>query len=82
MRASLSGSGRTTCIPMPGPRWPDSEPGLWVGIAGNQTARAGSLLRGLGLPADMIASSDDWGVTKPDPGFFRKMIEVSPYSPG
>ena len=26
----------------------------------------------------MIATSDDWGVTKPDPGFFRKMIEVSP----
>ena len=52
--------------------------GLWVGIAGNQTARAGGILRDLGLPADMIATSDDWGVTKPDPGFFRKMIEVSP----
>ena len=56
--------------------------GLWVGIAGNQTARAGSILRGLGLPADMIATSDDWGVSKPDPGFFRKMIEVSPCRPG
>ena len=52
--------------------------GLWVGIAGNQTARAGGILRGLGLPADMIATSDDWGVAKPDSGFFRKMIEVSP----
>jgi hypothetical protein len=31
--------------------------GLWVGIAGNQTARAGGLLCGLGLPADMIATS-------------------------
>ena len=55
--------------------------GLWVGIAGNQTVRAGGILRGLGLPADMIATSDDWGVTKPDPGFFRKMIEVSPFGP-
>jgi FMN phosphatase YigB (HAD superfamily) len=36
----------------------------------------------LGLPADMIATSDDWGVSKPDPGFFRKMIEVSPVGPG
>jgi HAD superfamily hydrolase (TIGR01549 family) len=57
------------------------EAGLWVGIAGNQTARAGGILRGLGLPADMIATSDDWGVAKPDPGFFRKMIEVSPCGP-
>jgi hypothetical protein len=30
----------------------------------------------------MIATSDDWGVTKPDPGFFQKMIEVSPCGPG
>ena len=54
---------------------------LWVGIAGNQTARAGGILRDLGLPADMIATSDDWGVTKPDPGFFEQMIEVSPCEP-
>src|SRR5579863_9365463 len=31
--------------------------GLWVGIAGNQTVRAGGILRDLGLPADMIATS-------------------------
>jgi integrase len=37
------------------------EDGLWVGIAGNQTTRAGRLLRDLRLPADMIATSDDWG---------------------
>ena len=30
----------------------------------------------------MIATSDDWGVAKPDPGFFEKMIEVSPAGPG
>jgi HAD superfamily hydrolase (TIGR01662 family) len=50
--------------------------GLWVGIAGNQTVRAGGILRSLELPADMIATSDDWGVTKPDPGFFRQMIKL------
>jgi HAD superfamily hydrolase (TIGR01549 family) len=69
--------------------YPDARPalarlrndGLWVGIAGNQTARAGGLLRGLGLPADLIATSDDWGVTKPDLGFFEKMIDVSPAGP-
>ena len=35
--------------------------GLRVGIAGNQTSRAGGLLRSLELPADMIATSDDGG---------------------
>ena len=55
--------------------------GLWVGIAGNQTVRAGGLLRNLGLPADMIATSDDWGVSKPDPEFFRQMIAAVPYGP-
>ncbi len=54
--------------------------GLWVGIAGNQTVRAGGILRELELPADMIATSDDWGVSKPDPGFFRQMLEVTPGS--
>lgn len=56
--------------------------GLWVGIAGNQTARAGKILRELGLLADMIATSDDWGVSKPAPGFFQTMIDVSPGGAG
>jgi len=55
--------------------------GLWVGIAGNQTARAGKLLHGLDLPADMIATSDDWGVSKPDPAFFARMIAAVPGVP-
>ena len=55
--------------------------GLWVGIAGNQTVRAGKLLKGLDLPADMIATSDDWGVSKPDPVFFLRMIEAVPGRP-
>jgi HAD superfamily hydrolase (TIGR01549 family) len=55
--------------------------GLWVGIAGNQTARAGGLLHGLDLPADMVATSDDWGVSKPDPGFFRRMLTEAPGGP-
>jgi FMN phosphatase YigB (HAD superfamily) len=52
--------------------------GLWVGIAGNQTVRAGGILRGLDLPADVIATSGDWGVSKPDPEFFRRMLEMAP----
>lgn len=52
--------------------------GLWLGIAGNQTVRAGGLLRGLDLPSDLIATSDDWGVSKPDPAFFEHVVEAAP----
>lgn len=54
------------------------ENGAWVGIAGNQTVRAGGLLRGLDLPTDFIATSDDWGVQKPDVAFFERVIEAAP----
>jgi HAD superfamily hydrolase (TIGR01549 family) len=54
--------------------------GYFVGIAGNQTARAGQFLRELNLPCDVLATSDDWGVTKPSPDFFAKLIEASGYS--
>jgi HAD superfamily hydrolase (TIGR01662 family) len=56
--------------------------GIWVGIAGNQTARAGSILRSLDLPADMIATSDDWGAAKPDPAFFRALLAAAPCPAG
>ncbi|WP_235834443.1 HAD family hydrolase [Actinomadura logoneensis] len=52
--------------------------GLWVGIAGNQTVRAGGILRSLDLPSDMIATSDDWGVSKPDTGFFQCVVDAAP----
>ncbi|MFC5186676.1 HAD family hydrolase [Actinomadura harenae] len=52
--------------------------GLWVGIAGNQTVRAGGILRSLDLPSDLIATSDDWGVSKPDTDFFRCVVDAAP----
>jgi HAD superfamily hydrolase (TIGR01549 family) len=55
--------------------------GLWVGIAGNQTVRAGGILRSLDLPADLIATSDDWGVSKPDPAFFDAVATATPARP-
>jgi HAD superfamily hydrolase (TIGR01549 family) len=57
------------------------EIGLWVGIAGNQTVRAGQILRGLNLPADLVATSGDWGTAKPDPAFFARVIEAAPGEP-
>jgi HAD superfamily hydrolase (TIGR01549 family) len=55
--------------------------GVWVGVAGNQTVRAGEILRGLNLPADLIVTSGEWGVAKPDPAFFAHIIEVAPAAP-
>ncbi|MFE3445463.1 HAD family hydrolase [Nocardia sp. NPDC059180] len=53
------------------------ERGLWVGIAGNQTARAAELLRALDLPCDDIATSGEWGVAKPDPAFFDRVVDFA-----
>lgn len=55
--------------------------GFWVGIAGNQTARAGELLNQLALPVDSIATSGEWGVAKPDAGFFDRVIAMAPGEP-
>lgn len=55
--------------------------GTRVIIAGNQTSRAGDLLRGLDLPADLIVTSGDWGVAKPQPEFFQRVLEVAQAAP-
>ncbi|QMU67117.1 HAD family hydrolase [Streptacidiphilus sp. P02-A3a] len=57
--------------------------GLWVGIAGNQTVRAGGLLRELFTgDVDLIGTSDDWGASKPDVAFFERVAEVTPTAVG
>ncbi|WP_331754575.1 HAD family hydrolase (plasmid) [Streptomyces sp. NBC_00012] len=54
--------------------------GLWLGIAGNQTVRAGRILRELFTDdVDLIGTSDDWGTSKPDPKFFVRVAEVAPH---
>ncbi|GAA2825512.1 HAD family hydrolase [Kitasatospora sp. CM 4170] len=53
--------------------------GLWLAIAGNQTVRAGGILRELfTADVDLIGTSDDWGASKPDPLFFERVAEVTP----
>ena len=57
--------------------------GLWLGIAGNQTVRAGRILRELFTPdVDLIGTSDDGGASKPDPEFFARVADVVPAEPG
>jgi HAD superfamily hydrolase (TIGR01549 family) len=57
--------------------------GLWLGIAGNQTIRAGRILRELfTADVDLIGTSDDWGASKPDLAFFKRVAEVVPFESG
>ncbi|MCF3130727.1 HAD family hydrolase [Streptomyces olivochromogenes] len=51
--------------------------GVRVLVAGNQTIRAGQLLCTLDLPADAIATSEEWGVAKPQPEFFERVLEAA-----
>lgn len=56
--------------------------GLWLGIAGNQTVRAGGILRELFTnDVDLIGTSDDWGASKPDPEFFVRVAQAVPAEP-
>ncbi|MGX2998068.1 HAD family hydrolase [Streptomyces sp. JNUCC 64] len=55
--------------------------GVRVVIAGNQTARVGELLRALDLPADLIVTSGEWGVAKPSPEFFARVLDVAGGAP-
>lgn len=56
--------------------------GHQVLIAGNQTARVAELLDALDLPVDGIATSGQWGVAKPDPAFFARLVEFAGAPPG
>jgi HAD superfamily hydrolase (TIGR01549 family) len=49
--------------------------GVLVALAGNQTARMESLLRSMRLPADLIGTSDSWGVEKPSEAFFDRVVK-------
>jgi HAD superfamily hydrolase (TIGR01549 family) len=70
--------------------YPDAAPaltrlraaGLRIGLAGNQPANAETQIRALGLAVDFVASSARWGVEKPDPAFFQRMVTESDTPPG
>lgn len=55
--------------------------GYKVGIAGNQPESAEAALRSCGVSADFIASSARWGIEKPSPHFFGKIVEEANLSP-
>ncbi|WP_030772557.1 MULTISPECIES: HAD family hydrolase [unclassified Streptomyces] len=51
--------------------------GVRVIVAGNQSPRAGDLLRALDLPADLVVTSGEWRVSKPARAFFEQVLAVS-----
>jgi len=55
--------------------------GYQIGLAGNQPAAAESALRGLDLPVDYVASSASWGVEKPSPEFFARVVTLAGVEP-
>ncbi|HET9941888.1 MAG TPA: HAD-IA family hydrolase [Terriglobia bacterium] len=48
--------------------------GYFVGIVGNQPAEREKDLRDMDLPADLIATSDGWGLKKPERAFFDRVV--------
>jgi FMN phosphatase YigB (HAD superfamily) len=65
-----------------GDLYPDVEPclrvlldaGYRIGVAANQPSSTEAVVHGLGLPFDVVASSETWGVAKPDPAFFGRIV--------
>jgi FMN phosphatase YigB (HAD superfamily) len=55
--------------------------GLRIGLAGNQSAGLERWTQAAGLPVDAIASSASWGVRKPAPEFFERMVAEADCEP-
>ena len=51
--------------------------GYRVGIAGNQPSEAELALLHVGFKVDFVASSSSFGVAKPSPVFFSKIVELA-----
>jgi HAD superfamily hydrolase (TIGR01662 family) len=72
-----------------GELYPDAVPclahlradGYVVGIAGNQTEALERWARNEKLPVDVIGSSAGWGVAKPAPEFFERVVEEAGCEP-
>ncbi|UPY36434.1 HAD family hydrolase [Sediminicoccus sp. KRV36] len=57
------------------------EAGLKIGVAGNQPHGVAEALGALELGADFIATSHQWGVSKPDPDFFARVLKATGTEP-
>jgi FMN phosphatase YigB (HAD superfamily) len=55
--------------------------GYRMGVAGNYLADFAVTLREMNLPFEYIGSSEEWGVEKPSPAFFARIVQVSSVTP-
>ncbi|MEI6158263.1 MAG: HAD family hydrolase [Roseococcus sp.] len=77
-------------IPGEGDLYPDvragfaalRQAGFRIGVAGNQPDGVAEALAALKLGAHFIATSHQWGVSKPDPGFFEQVLKATGAEPG
>lgn len=65
---------------LPALRWAKTA-GFRLGFAGNHSQRTEEFVRTLGLSPDIVGSSQRWGVAKPDPAFFRRIIDEAGLAP-
>jgi FMN phosphatase YigB (HAD superfamily) len=78
----LGGEPADEVVYSPGDLYPDALPclerlrraGYFVGVAGNQSAQLEEWARGQELPVDVVRSSASWGVEKPSPEFFARVV--------
>lgn len=48
--------------------------GYLIGVVGNQPRECEACLRDMGIPLDLVGSSERWGVKKPDRAFFDRLM--------
>ena len=56
--------------------------GYRLGVAANQPITTEQMVAGIDVPLDLIASSDRWGVAKPDSRFFERIATELALEPG
>jgi FMN phosphatase YigB (HAD superfamily) len=56
--------------------------GYRIALAANQPAWAEGVLRRVGVRADFVGLSAVWGVEKPSPAFFARIVEEAGCAPG
>jgi HAD superfamily hydrolase (TIGR01662 family) len=57
------------------------EAGFRVGIAGNQPPGVAEALEAMALGANFVATSAQWGVSKPEPRFFEEVLKATGAAP-
>jgi FMN phosphatase YigB (HAD superfamily) len=87
--ARMTAAGRPTIFSLDD-LYPDAVPtmhalraaGYRLALAANQPRAAADVLAAMDVTFDLVAMSDAWGVAKPDPAFFERLIAELGMDPG